>query len=226
MTTRRFTKASIAVLLGAALFAAIAGTATAHVPSASLTCNSDHQPQLLISLTSYTSNSQHLNQNTVSASIDGVSVLSTTHFGSSYSHTFSAGSSLVGHTAQVIVFAWDDPTGSHGWTTTINLTSGYCQKPTSTPTPTATPTATPTPTPTPFESFQGETATPPATATPYESFEGVTGAPDGSITPPPTSTGSNGSTSGSTPLTALLICFAFGGLGVAAVEAQRRTVRR
>jgi hypothetical protein len=108
--------------------------------------------------------------------------------------------------------------------------------PTATPTPTDVPTATPTdvptatptdvPTATPTESLQGETSTPAPTATPYEAFEGATGTPGGSTTPPPTSTGSNGSSSSSTSLFALLICFAFGGLGLAAVEAQRRAVRR
>jgi hypothetical protein len=46
------------------------------------------------------------------------------------------------------------------------------------------------------------------------------------ITPPPTNTGSNGSSNDSTPLLALLTRLAFGGLGLAAVEAQRRRVRR
>ncbi len=81
--------------------------------------------------------------------------------------------------------------------------------PTPTPTPSATPVATPTPTPTPFQTVLGETSEPSA-----------------STTPPPTSTGSNGSSNNSTPLFALLICLAFGGLGLAAVEAQRRTIRR
>ena len=69
--------------------------------------------------------------------------------------------------------------------------------------------ATPTQTPNPFQSFQGETATPGPTTT-----------------PPPTTTGGSSSHGSSTPLFALLICFAFGGLGLAAVEAQRRTIRR
>jgi hypothetical protein len=64
-------------------------------------------------------------------------------------------------------------------------------------------------TPTAFQSFQGETATPAPTTT-----------------PPPTSTAGSSSGGNSTPLYALLICFAFGGLGLAAVEAQRRTIRR
>ena len=106
---------------------------------------------------------------------------------------------------------WDDE-GEAIW-------NNDCADPNATPTPTATicaiddvlpgiiQTAAPceTPTATPFESFQGETGTP-------------------ALTPPPTST-SNGSSNSSIPLFALLICFAFGGLGLAAVEAQRRSVR-
>jgi hypothetical protein len=43
-------------------------------------------------------------------------------------------------------------------------------------------------------------------------------------TPPPTGTSSGGSDNSSTPLLAVLICLAFGGLGLAAVETQRRRV--
>jgi hypothetical protein len=93
-----------------------------------------------------------------------------------------------------------------------------CNDPNATPTPTATPTETATPTATPTET---PTATP--TETPFESFQGETGTPV--LTPPPTSTG-NGSSNSSMPLFALLISFAFGGLGLAAVEAQRRGIRR
>jgi hypothetical protein len=69
--------------------------------------------------------------------------------------------------------------------------------------------ATDTSCPTPFESFQGETATPGQTTT-----------------PPPTSTGGSDPGNNSTPLFALLICLAFGGLGLAAVDMQRRSIRR
>ena len=112
--------------------------------------------------------------------------------------------------------------------------------PTATPTeaPTATPTEAPTATPTPFESFEGqtatptvaptpgETATPVVTSTPFESIGGETATPAKSATPPPTSTGSGSSGNSSTPLMVMLICLAFGGLGLVAVEAQRRTIRR
>jgi Bacterial Ig-like domain (group 3) len=65
---------------------------------------------------------------------------------------------------------------------------------------------------------------PAATPTPFESFEGVTALPTQVTTPPPTST-SNSDGGGAAPLAALLICLAFGGLGLAVVEGQRRTIR-
>jgi hypothetical protein len=46
------------------------------------------------------------------------------------------------------------------------------------------------------------------------------------VTLPPTSTGSNGSSSSSTPLFALLIGVGFGGLALAALAEQRRSIRR
>jgi hypothetical protein len=44
-------------------------------------------------------------------------------------------------------------------------------------------------------------------------------------TAPPTSTAPQGSSNGSSPLAALLICFAFGGLALVAVEARRLRMR-
>jgi hypothetical protein len=93
----------------------------------------------------------------------------------------------------------------------------------STPAPTPTPIPTPV-VPTPFQSVQGATATPAATPTPFQSVQGETATPGGTPTPPPTAT-SDGSNNSSTPLGALLICLAFGGLGLMAVQAQRRTIR-
>jgi hypothetical protein len=91
-----------------------------------------------------------------------------------------------------------------------------------------TPTPTPTPTPTrsvdPCTTFKILTAvsTENPCATPFQSFQGETSNP----TPPPTSTSGDGPTQGSTPLFAFLISLAFGGLGLAAVQAQRRSIRR
>ncbi len=66
----------------------------------------------------------------------------------------------------------------------------------------------------------------PATVTvPIQIVLAETATPGSSTTPPPTSSGSNGSSGSSTPLFALLICLAFGGLGLLAAQAQRRTLR-
>ena len=98
--------------------------------------------------------------------------------------------------------------------------------PTPTPTSTVVPTATATVVPTASATVvPTASATVVPTATPFETQLGETATPAVSLTPPPTSSG-GGSGSGSTPMFALLICLAFGALGLTAVEAQRRTFRR
>ncbi len=113
-------------------------------------------------------------------------------------------------------------------TPTLPPTATPTLPPTATPTlpPTATPTLPPTATPT--ESFGGETATPTVapTATAVESVGGETATPVASVTAPPTSTTGSGSGNNSTPIFALLICVAFGALGLAAVQTQRRSIHR
>jgi hypothetical protein len=74
----------------------------------------------------------------------------------------------------------------------------------------------------PLETVLAATATP----SPTESVGAVTAAPVRTNTPPPTSTGGSSSGTGSTPLFALLIGLAFASLGLLAVQAQRRTLRR
>ncbi len=129
------------------------------------------------------------------------------------------------------------PTEAPTATPTEAPTASPTEAPTATPTPfesfegqTATPTVAPTPTASAVESFQGETATPTVAPTPtasaIESIQGETATPAKTATPPPTSTGSGSSGNSSTPLMVMLICLAFGGLGLAAVEAQRRAIRR
>ncbi|HEY1169353.1 MAG TPA: hypothetical protein VGE81_10320 [Candidatus Limnocylindrales bacterium] len=84
------------------------------------------------------------------------------------------------------------------------------------------------------ESLQGATAsptvaptaTPVPTATAFESIGGATGAPVQTVTPPPTGSASDSSNNNSVPLFALLICFLLAGLGLLAVQSQRRSVRR
>jgi hypothetical protein len=100
--------------------------------------------------------------------------------------------------------------------------------PTPTPTPTLAPTPAPTPTVAPTEQIEGATATPfiSPTPAPTEMVEGATAVPVRSATPPVTSSKSDAPLGGSTPIFGLLICLAFGALGLLAVTAQRRSVRR
>jgi hypothetical protein len=90
----------------------------------------------------------------------------------------------------------------------------------------AAPTPTPSPTATPIESFAGATAvaSASASATPVEVVAAATGTPH-SATPPPTNS-KGPSDGGSSGLLALLISLGFGAVGLFAVGAQRRTMRR
>jgi hypothetical protein len=144
-------KTRIAFVFAFVLAIVAAGTVDAHNPSATLTCV-EGSPSLHIGLSNYNGNVA----NSVSWGIDGASDSAPLAFSTSYTNLINAGSPFVGHTAQVVILAGDDPTGSHGWTITYNLSVDPCQDatpapPTPTPTPTATPTpeVTPTPVPTP-----------------------------------------------------------------------------
>jgi uncharacterized repeat protein (TIGR01451 family) len=59
-----------------------------------------------------------------------------------------------------------------------------------------------------------------------ESVRAETATPTHAVTPPPTTTGGGPSGDGTAPFFALMICFAFGGLGLLAVQRQRRSIRR
>ena len=90
---------------------------------------------------------------------------------------------------------------------------------------TVTAAATAAPTVEPTEIVGGATASP--TVEPTEQVGGATATPARVTTLPPTSANGSSSSGGdSTPLFALLICLAFGSLGLAAAEAQRRSIRR
>lgn len=96
-----------------------------------------------------------------------------------------------------------------------------------TPTPTATETATVAPTPTGAPTptvVPTPTVAPTATPTPFQTELGETATPQASATLPPTSTNGGSSGSGSAPLFLMLICLAFAGLGLTAVQAQRRSI--
>ncbi len=154
MASPRASKILLLPVVGGLLLVS-AGLASAHVPSASLSCN-DGSPVLTIDLTLY----EPAFTNTVSASIDDASVLDTTTFLTTYSATIEAGSPYVGHTAEVVVKAGDDPTGSEGWSKVIDLSMGPCLDPTPTPTPTGSALPTDQPSASPSGGVEAATATP------------------------------------------------------------------
>ena len=108
-----------------------------------------------------------------------------------------------------------------GQTATPRVTPHVTPSPTDPSTPTPAVTRTPAVTQTPVV-----TQTPTVTQTPFQSFQGETATPGQTLlTPPPTSSDGNGSSGSSMELLALFICFVLGGLGLAAVETQRRGIR-
>ena len=229
--TRRRRLSAMSLAAGLVLFAlllpAAAGLASAHTPSASLTCNTAGNSVLQVDLTSYISGYT----NKVWVTIDGVNDATYYNysFGTTFHHTWNLSPATAAHSAKVVVLAGDDLSNAHGYSPNYNLSHPACQQPTPTPTPTHTPTPTTTATATPTTTATAtptKTATATPTKTPFESFGGETGTPVQSLTPPPTGTGSNGSSGSTTPLLALLIGLAFGGLGIAAVGAQRRSIDR
>ncbi len=163
-----FLVASLVVL---AMFP-FAGTAAAHTPKVALTCEG-----LSLNLTAY--NASKGNANSVAVSFDGSPVDGSPFaFAGQFSQTWPLPDGTVAHTAKVAISAWDDPTGSKGWTKTYNLELKACVEPTPTPTPEPTPTPTPVPTPTP---------TPVPTPTPTPTPE-PTPTPTPEVTPSPTPT--------------------------------------
>jgi hypothetical protein len=104
-------------------------TVSAHVPSASLACDTAG-PILNVNLVKYTSSVT----NTVVVTVDGVVADSNANFGTTFIKTYhinTTNAPFVAHTAEVNVHAGDDPTGSHGWTKDIKLTAARCVAPAS-----------------------------------------------------------------------------------------------
>lgn len=64
--------------------------------------------------------------NNVVVTIDGV-VQDNVDFGGSFVESYTFASQFVAHTYSVVVTAWDDPNGSHGWTKTYEGTTTPCQ---------------------------------------------------------------------------------------------------
>jgi hypothetical protein len=139
---------------------------------------------LYVVLTSYRTGGT----NTLEVSIDGTPVDGSPFtFETGFRQSWDVPPPTEPHTAKIVVTAWDDPTGSEGWSTTINLSMPACQEPTPTPTvaPTPTPTVAPTPTPT-VAPTPTPTVAPTPQPTPTGTVEAATGTPK--VTPPATDT--------------------------------------
>jgi len=199
----RFGGATIVALLGLSLFA---GTTFAHQQTVTLNCQSG----LTVDLVNYSQSGDSRFYNTVSIVVDGSPVTgSTFQFGSTFHYQLNPIlPSTTGHSATIVVTAFDDPTNIYGFSPTFNLEMGACTEATPTPTPTPPvipctpanncffntpppPPSTPTPTPVPTA-----TPTPSASPSPSGAVLGATGTPN--VTPPSTSTiGSSGGSTGS-----------------------------
>ncbi len=133
LARRRLTGVAGALLLLVSLVSIVALPALAHTASVSPSCVS-----LTVNLTYY--NGSH--DNSLKVTIDGVVVENLSDFGTSH-HEVYPWSSSANHTYSVVVIAWDDPTGSKGWSKSWSGSWQACNPPTTTTTapPTTTTTA-------------------------------------------------------------------------------------
>jgi hypothetical protein len=107
------------LLLVAGLFSIGAMSANAHTPTVQASCTT-----LSVNLTNYNGDqSQH---NSVTVTIDGTVVGSNTNFGTTFTQSYTFSDQTVAHTWQVDYTAWDDPSGSHGWTGSQSGTTTPC----------------------------------------------------------------------------------------------------
>jgi hypothetical protein len=125
----------------------------AHTPSVTLTCEGG----LTVVLTKYSPQGR----NQVRITVDGV-VIVEQDFIQEYGLTDQELDPFTSHTAFVQVYAWDDPTGSKGYSKEYTLSLEPCQE---SPTPSPTPEVTPSPTPVPSAS-PDPTPAPPVTSRP------------------------------------------------------------
>lgn len=120
--------AAASTLISAGAIALTATTAAAHTAPITADCDA-----VRVVLTDY--NAEGVNSVTVY--VDGAS-RGTTTFGTTTSATHPFSDPTVSHTWRVVVSAWDDPTGSNGWSFDTGTRSiAVCSEPT-TPTTTAT----------------------------------------------------------------------------------------
>ncbi|HEU0206239.1 MAG TPA: hypothetical protein VFQ74_06070 [Pseudolysinimonas sp.] len=105
---KKLLAALAALALVAGLLALVASPANAHIPAISASCAAG----VSVNLTSY--NNGHLNGNQVTVTMDG-RVRDSQNFGETFLNTYAWTSIAATHTWEVVVSAWDDPTGSQGW---------------------------------------------------------------------------------------------------------------
>ena len=149
-------RSALALLAALSLLLTTAGIASAHYQYTGMNCDEG----LYVVLTSYRTGGT----NTLEVSIDGTPVDGSPFtFETGFRQSWDVPPPTEPHTAKIVVTAWDDPTGSEGWSTTINLSMPACQEPT--PTPTVAPTPQPTPTGTVEAATGTPKVTPPATDT-------------------------------------------------------------
>lgn len=115
-----------ALALVAGLVALVAGPASAHIPTINATCAAG----VSVNLTYYNkSNPNDLNNptpNHVTVTMDGT-IRESQSFGTTFIKTYAWSPSAPTHTWEVVVTAWDDPTGSKGWSVDQKGTVTGCE---------------------------------------------------------------------------------------------------
>ena len=96
----------------------------AHNQTVSLVCEGGAS----VNLTDYDT----AHDNSVVITLDGVEVVNKSDFGTSFVFQSGALDPFKGHTLHVVVAAWDDPTGSNGWSFDVTKQIGPCKEPTPT----------------------------------------------------------------------------------------------
>ena len=140
-TGRRIAAASAVLATTATAWLALAGTASAHVPTVNATCADGHTV-LSVDLAEY--NGQG-NQNTIAITDNAATLLGVTHFGTSYANKWTV-SGAEDHTFVITVKAFDDPDGSHHWSFSTTKKVAACVAPPTTTTTTTTTTSSVAPT--------------------------------------------------------------------------------
>ena len=109
-----------ALALVTGLVALVAGPANAHIPTISANCTAG----VSVNLTYY--NNGQSNGNHVTVTMDGT-IRESQNFGETFIKTYAWSPTAPTHTWEVVVTAWDDPTGSKGWSVDKKGTVTGCE---------------------------------------------------------------------------------------------------